>query len=183
MPLLVLQEHTAKDFVENEFLRHQDDTFDLADRNKDGKLDQEEMMTFLHPHISEHHEEYKKMITDQSFVENDHDKDGFVTWAEHWKHVRADHDLDEGQLEELLSHETQLFKEADANSDGKLSPEEFHALNFPNIEEMDLSGPQTTNMHTMVDADEDGHLDWEEMTKDHALHILTSGLAANHAEL
>jgi hypothetical protein len=35
--------------VESEFLRHQDDTFDLADRNKDNKLDKEEMLIFLHP--------------------------------------------------------------------------------------------------------------------------------------
>jgi Ca2+-binding EF-hand superfamily protein len=177
----MFKEHSAKDFVESEFLRHQDDTFDLADRNKDNKLDKEEMLIFLHPHISGDHnphaEEYKKMITDQSFVENDHDKDGKVSWAEHWKQVRGEHEFSGDQLEELHDHEQKLFDEADVTpTDGNLSPEEFHALNFPNVAEMDLSGPQTANMHAMVDADQDGHLTWEEMTQDHALNILTSGL-------
>jgi hypothetical protein len=40
----MFKEFTAKDFSTNEFLRHQDDTFDLVDKNKDRKLDKDEVM-------------------------------------------------------------------------------------------------------------------------------------------
>jgi Ca2+-binding EF-hand superfamily protein len=127
-----------------------------------------------------HADEYKKMITDQSFEENDHDKDGQVSWAEHWLQVRGEHEFTEEQLEELLEHEHKLFNEADADGDGNLTPEEFHLLNFPDVASMDLSGPQTNNLHAMVDKDGDGHLTYDEMIQDHALNILNSGL--DHGE-
>lgn len=107
----MFKEFSQKDFSENEFLRHQDDTFDLADRNKDSKLDSKEFLEFLHPHLGKIKEDYKKMISKESHDDADGDQDGHITWEEHWNKATEGHDFkdDQSQFEELMNTEKKLF--------------------------------------------------------------------------
>ena len=172
------QDHNDLDGYED----HKRHVFDLADRDGDGKLSQDEYLVYLHPEMSEHKHEYNSMMSQQHLDKVDKDKDGAITWAEHWHDVIDGHDFSEAQREDLDETERELFKKHDGDGDGKLTKAELHDLLFPDLASIDFVGPQASHMHDMADEDRDGKLSWAEMKK-HA-EMLVGGLGGGgHGEL
>jgi len=159
---------------------HQKKVFHLADRDKDGKLNVTEIITFLHPEVTEHKQEYNEMMSKDHMAQVDKDKDGHITWDEHWFHVTDGHDFSEGQLADLDETERDLVKKHDADGDGKLNFTELHDLLFPDIHSIDFSGPNAVHVHSIADKNGDGQLDWEEIKK--SAEMLSSAFA-DHGEL
>lgn len=166
---------------DEQFQKHQESVFDLADRNGDGKLDVGELMVFMHPEISEHKQEYNEMVAQEHIDKVDSNNDGHITWAEHWHDVIHGHDFSPEQIQDLNETETELFKNHDGDGDGKLTRKELHDLLFPNLENIDFVGPQAGHVHEIADTNNDGLVSWKEATEN--VELLVSNLAVQHNEL
>jgi Ca2+-binding EF-hand superfamily protein len=117
-----------------DFEVHQKATFDLADMDNDGQLNVTEITVFLHPEVSEYKQQYNEMVAQEHITKVDSDKDGHITWAEHWHDVIHGHDFSKEQIEDLDETEKELFNRHDGDGDGKLTRAELHLLLFPDLE-------------------------------------------------
>merc|ERR1711865_898982 len=92
-------------------------SFPKSDANGDGKLNREEWATFTETFENPADDEPAEGDAMDFFAEIDADKDGFVTFDE----LVSDKDFEERYLEEVKVN----FPKSDADSDGKLSKEEW----------------------------------------------------------
>lgn len=169
------------------FEKHKLQVFQVADRDGDGKLNAEEYLVYLHPEMSEHKDEYNSMVGQGHMDKVDGnaagEKDGQITWEEHWHDVINGHDFSEAQKQDLDETERELFKKHDEDGDGRLSKAELDKLLYPDLKTIDFVGPQASHLHSLADEDGNGSLSWEEMKK-HA-EMLVGGLSGGggHGEL
>eukprot|EP00930_Biecheleria_cincta_P025342 TRINITY_DN1805_c0_g2_i2.p1 TRINITY_DN1805_c0_g2~~TRINITY_DN1805_c0_g2_i2.p1 ORF type:complete len:270 (-),score=63.49 TRINITY_DN1805_c0_g2_i2:89-844(-) len=123
--------------------------FEAADLNKDGSLSKEEAAGLFHP---EQNQKVLKVVAEQSFGQQDKDKDGSLTISEFWTG-----DPSNGGGSEEVAKE---FKALDADGDGKLSVQEMMRYE---------SGAHHAKMAmekliASIDKDSDGHITADELT-------------------
>ena len=165
----------------DQFGRHKKQLFNVADADKDQKLSKEELEFFMHPEVHTRASEYNAMIVKEQFDDVDKDKDGQISWAEHWKSVTHGHDFGAEQMEHLDKNEKELFQENDKDKSGSLSLEELTSLLFPDLSKINFHGPQVDHIHGTIDKDGDGHLTLDELKK-HGPMVM-SALGGLHDEM
>jgi len=153
--------------------------FMAADGNRDGFLDETELVSLVHP---ETHDDVLSIVAKDGLRQKDADEDGMLSFDEFFAHGLPE---DEGgpsgeEVEEQQIH----FDKLDKNGDGYISLDEFKAW------EAGIFHTQESVMTILniSDRDGDGHVTAEELAGSHehlatsdAIHHLTSW--AEHHEL
>ena len=165
----------------DQFGRHKQDLFDVADANKDQKLSKDELEFFMHPEVHPRASEYNAMVVKEQFDDVDKNKDGKISWAEHWNSVTHGHDFGAEQIEHLDKNEKELFQANDKDKNGSLSLEELTSLLFPDLSKINFHGPQVDHIHGTIDKNGDGHLSLDEL-KNHGPMVM-SALGGMHDEM
>jgi len=141
--------------------KHLRDLHKKLDGNKDGKVHLQEIMAFAH----EKNKAIKAKEIHGIFDEIDSTKDGHLSLEEHMAEYEAEMEETDGEQRELLKqHETEKFKAADSDGDGKLDKHELVAFISPETH------PEVFEIHVkhifkMQDINKDGKIDKDEWDK------------------
>jgi len=146
-----------KSFLEGISLDKQ--KFQLADRNKDGKMDIHEYTLFSHPHNYQEMASYELARTLEDFDKN---KDGKIDLKE----FIGDHDkMDNATLE----HEKSSFKGFDKDKNGLLEGHEISDWTMPGFEKSALI--EVEHLFNETDVNKDGLLSKDEVINQHELWV------------
>lgn len=172
------EEYLADSFPEEELHNKEEESliaqdkmyFKQADTNQDGKLDLEELASFLNP---EHHPHMHPVLIAVTLLEKDQNGDGAIDEKEFLG------ELDDQRASEWYKVELERFHTVyDTNHDGKLSGDELTAWLL--VDGTTAGTFETESLLTNADDDKDGKLSYEEIVKHHALFAKTE--AAQEAD-
>jgi len=141
--------------------------FDKVDKDSDGMVTEQEMKDWIHYTQNR----YILKDVEKQMKQTDLNKDGFIDWAEYKKATYGfmEDDTtnkdDKEQFKDMLARDERRFKKADADTNGKLSTEEFasflHPENHKHMKELVIEETLED-----IDKDKDGFISLEEYIGD-----------------
>jgi len=137
--------------------------FNIADANKDGKLDEDEFLAFSHP---EEDARMVPLLVDQALAEKDTDKDGRLSFKEY---ITAQHKGEEQDDEGLLVEKEHFDEDYDKDGDGYLDRSEITAWLVP--DNADTATTETEHLFESADADGDGAISYAEALDKHEVFV------------
>ncbi|EFO84947.1 hypothetical protein CRE_03758 [Caenorhabditis remanei] len=172
------EEYLRDSFPEEELHNKEEETliaqdklyFKQADQNEDGKLDMQELASFLNP---EHHPHMHPVLIAVTLLEKDQNGDGAIDEKEFLG------ELDDQRGSEWYNVEVERFHTVyDKNKDGKLSGDELTAWLL--VDGTTAGSYEAESLLQNSDDDKDGKLSYDEIVKHHALFAKTE--AAQEAD-
>jgi len=131
--------------------------FAKADKDGDGKLNEEEFLSFSHP---EEDPAMVPILVDQA-LNRDTDKDGRISFKEYMTAVKKG-DLDD---EALLAEKDHFDEDYDKDLDGFLNRQEIQNWVVPDVTQ--TANEETQHLFATADGNEDGLLSLEEVLDNH----------------
>ncbi|CAP24846.2 Protein CBG04054 [Caenorhabditis briggsae] len=172
------EEYLLDSFPEEELHNKEEETliaqdrmyFKQADQDDDGKLNLEELASFLNP---EHHPHMHSVLIAVTLLEKDQNGDGAIDEKEFLG------ELDDQRGSEWYKVEVERFHTVyDHNKDGKLSGDELVAWLL--VDGTTAGSYEAQSLLNNADDDKDGKLSYDEIVKHHALFAKTE--AAQEAD-
>ncbi|UMM11390.1 hypothetical protein L5515_000701 [Caenorhabditis briggsae] len=172
------EEYLLDSFPEEELHNKEEETliaqdrmyFKQADQDGDGKLNLEELASFLNP---EHHPHMHSVLIAVTLLEKDQNGDGAIDEKEFLG------ELDDQRGSEWYKVEVERFHTVyDHNKDGKLSGDELVAWLL--VDGTTAGSYEAQSLLNNADDDKDGKLSYDEIVKHHALFAKTE--AAQEAD-
>lgn len=172
------EEYLADSFPDEELHNKEEESliaqdkmyFKQADEDNDGKLNLEELASFLNP---EHHPHMHPVLIAVTLLEKDQNGDGAIEEKEFLG------ELDEQRGSEWYKVEVERFRTVyDKNKDGKLAGDEL--TDWLLVDGTTAGSYEAESLLTNSDDDKDGQLSYEEIVKHHALFAKTE--AAQEAD-
>jgi len=158
------------------YLNRDKDRFAAADGDKDGKLNKTEYGDFLHP------EESKKMrdiVINESLIDVDKNKDGFVDIDEFKKNIYPDF-KESDELPEWVKRELENFNTIrDKDSNGKLDRAEVAEWILP--EDYDHTLAEAKHLIYEADEDQDNKLSKDEVLNSYHTFVASQATAYGEA--
>ncbi|PIC50102.1 hypothetical protein B9Z55_001139 [Caenorhabditis nigoni] len=172
------EEYLLDSFPEEELHNKEEETliaqdrmyFKQADQDEDGKLNLEELASFLNP---EHHPHMHSVLIAVTLLEKDQNGDGAIDEKEFLG------ELDDQRGSEWYKVEVERFHTVyDQNKDGKLSGDELVAWLL--VDGTTAGSYEAQSLLNNADDDKDGKLSYDEIVQHHALFAKTE--AAQEAD-
>lgn len=172
------EEYLNDSFPEEEMHNKEEETliaqdkmyFKQADLNEDGKLDLEELASFLNP---EHHPHMHPVLIAVTLLEKDQNGDGAINEKEFLGELADQRGTEWFKVEKERFHTVY-----DTNKDGKLTGDELTAWLL--VDGTTAGSYEAESLLTNADDDKDGKLSYDEIIKHHALFAKTE--AAQEAD-
>ncbi|XP_050698726.1 reticulocalbin-2-like isoform X3 [Eriocheir sinensis] len=146
---------------EQRLLREDRQLFNAADKNIDGRLDEEEFLAFSHP---EEHPDMLPVILEQTLEEKDTNKDGNIDFQEYIGDKGQDKDR-----EWLLTEKDKFDNEHDKDANGVLDREEILAWVVPTNE--DIAEDEVDHLFGAADDDGNDILSFLEVLEHHDVFV------------
>ncbi|XP_057290382.1 calumenin-like [Hydractinia symbiolongicarpus] len=140
--------------------------FKRADKNEDGKLNNEEFASFLHP---ENHDHMKGLVIDETLEDIDKDKDGSISLDEYIGDLWPEEDRDGEEPEWVKTEKEQFANFRDKNKDGKMDKQEVADWILP--PDYDHVSSEAKHLIMESDTDKDGKVSKEEMVDKYDLYV------------
>lgn len=154
----------------NELLEEDKVLWKAADINGDGFLDAQEFAAFHSPEEFEHMHD---ILVKQLLERRDHNKDGFIDFAEYISDERGE--VPDARSEQYISEKDKFESNYDRNGDKKLDWSECLDWIVPNNTE--IAENEAQHLITSADDDNDGRLSVQEIIDSHEVFV---GSEATH---
>lgn len=157
---LVAQDTSDLD-EEYDYLKEDEILFKAADKNKDGRLDKTEFLSFSHPQedIQMHETVFQHILTEKDLNGN-----GVIDFQEYI----GDRGRDQSK-EWLVDEKARFDEDLDLNGDGHMDKAEALAWLIPNEEQ--LAQDEVNHLFAGADDDVDGNLSMDEIVEHHDLFV------------
>lgn len=150
-----------------EMMRRDKRRWDTADGDKDGSLNKDEFMDFLHPEESSH---MHSVVIEETLEDIDKDKDGKVSFDEYISDIYSPESKETSEIPDWVVREREQFKNfRDKNGDGYLDKNEIRDWIIP--PDYDHSDAEATHLILESDGNKDGKLTKDEILQNYDLFV------------
>ncbi|XP_063851639.1 reticulocalbin-2-like isoform X2 [Scylla paramamosain] len=149
---------------EQRLLREDRQLFNTADKNIDGRLDEEEFLAFSHP---EEHPDMLPVILEQTLEEKDTNKDGNIDFQEY---IGDKEKYLAGKTDEEMKLRQQRFLSFDFDGDAMLSQDELLFM-MKTDHNKDIAEDEVDHLFAAADDDGDDLLSFLEVLEHHDVFV------------